>query len=91
LPLGFCGQREPDEAHLTINENKNIQLDLQINLLAEQENTEMLRLLRLLCEKSGIGLTALATTEVLAQKTKPEALVDQIEKTSKKHQPNITD
>jgi len=51
----------------------------------------MLRLLRLLCEKSGIGLTALATTEVLAQKTKPEALVDQIEKTSKRHQPNITD
>ena len=29
-------------------------LDLQINLLAKQENTEMLKLLRLLCEKSGI-------------------------------------
>src|SRR5260370_40022573 len=28
-------------------------LDLQINLLAEQENTEVLKLLRKLCEKAG--------------------------------------
>ena len=31
-------------------------LDLQINMLAEQENTEILRLLRLLCEHSGVRL-----------------------------------
>lgn len=31
-------------------------LDLQINLLAEQENTEQMRLLRLLCEKAGIQI-----------------------------------
>ena len=36
-----------------LSERRN-QLDLQINLLSEQENTEMLKLLRLLCEKSGI-------------------------------------
>src|SRR4249919_3350135 len=36
-----------------LNERRN-KLDLQINLLAEQENTEMLRLLRLLCEKLDI-------------------------------------
>src|SRR5687768_14770543 len=32
------------------------QLDLQINLLAEQENTEMLRMLRLICERLEIPL-----------------------------------
>jgi uncharacterized membrane protein len=36
-----------------LSERRN-HLDLQINLLAEQENTEQLRLLRLLCEKAGI-------------------------------------
>src|SRR5207247_7432952 len=36
-----------------LDERRN-RLDLQINLLAEQENTEMLKLLRLLCKKSGI-------------------------------------
>ena len=39
------------QARLTERRNH---LDLQINLLAEQENTEQLRLLRLLCEKVGI-------------------------------------
>ena len=38
-----------------LSERRN-HLDLQINMLAEQENTEMLRLLRLLCEHSGIDL-----------------------------------
>ena len=64
------------------------QLDLQINLLAEQENTEMLRLLQLLCEKSGIGLSEMATTELLSQETKPDTLVEQITSTSKQTPPN---
>jgi uncharacterized membrane protein len=55
-------------------------LDLQINLLAEQENTELLRLLRLLCEQSGIKLKESAAVDALAQETKPEALITQIEK-----------
>src|SRR5262249_42442714 len=40
-----------------LSERRN-QLDLQVNLLAEQENTEQLRLLRLLCKKAGIRLEA---------------------------------
>src|SRR5439155_21773409 len=40
--------------HAKLNEPRN-KLDLQINLLAEQENTEMLRLLRLLCQKLEIS------------------------------------
>jgi uncharacterized membrane protein len=38
-------------AHLA---DRRAHLDLQINLLAEQENTIMLRMLRRLCEKHGI-------------------------------------
>src|ERR1041385_7758838 len=42
------------------------QLDLQINLLAEQENTEMLRLLRLLCKQSGVPAEQISKSDVLA-------------------------
>ena len=38
-----------------LSERRN-HLDLQINMLAEQETTEILRLLRLLCEHSGLSL-----------------------------------
>jgi uncharacterized membrane protein len=55
------------------------QLDLQINLLAEQENTEMLRLLRRLCEKNGIEVDDRRAIEALAQQTKPDKVVKQIE------------
>ena len=58
------------------------QLDLQINLLAEQENTQMLRLLRLLCEKAGISPQELSGAAILTQETKPDALIKQIAKTS---------
>jgi uncharacterized membrane protein len=47
------------------------QLDLQINLLAEQENTEMLKLLRLLCEKSGIRVECGANGKALEQASSP--------------------
>jgi uncharacterized membrane protein len=58
------------------------QLDLQINLLAEQENTEMLRLLRLLCEKAGVSAADLSSTELLSEETNPDALIAQIAKTA---------
>lgn len=61
-----------------LSERRN-HLDLQINLLAEQENTEQLRLLRLLCEKAGIQLTQ-KTIEALEQKTSPTEIVEQIAK-----------
>ena len=58
------------------------QLDLQINLLAEQENTEMLRLLRLLCEKAGISSDQLSSCKVLAEETAPASLIQQIASTT---------
>jgi uncharacterized membrane protein len=55
-------------------------LDLQINLLAEQETTEILRLLRKLCEKQGIDVgEEEPTLAALEQHTKPERLLRQIE------------
>jgi uncharacterized membrane protein len=54
-------------------------LDLQINLLSEQENTEMLKLLRLLCEKSGIRVERRAAGKALEQATSPLDVIRQIE------------
>jgi uncharacterized membrane protein len=52
-------------------------LDLQINLLAEQENTEQLRLLRLLCEKAGISVGERQSRR-LEEATQPDEIVRQI-------------
>ncbi len=60
------------------------QLDLQINLLAEQESTETLRLLRKLCEHSGIDLSTEHRERVLERRTRPEEVVDLLERAVKK-------
>ena len=62
-----------------LNERRN-HLDLQINLLAEQENTEQLRLLRLLCENAGIRLDT-RQEQALEQATHPDKIVRQITET----------
>ena len=59
-----------------ISERRN-QLDLQINLLAEQENTEQLRLLRLLCEKAGIKVNG-PVSEAMEEATQPDEIIRQI-------------
>ena len=64
------------------------QLDLQINLLSEQENTEILRLLRLLCEKQGIARDQFSGREALHQETKPDSLMKQIVKTEDDQAPS---
>ncbi len=63
-----------------LSERRN-HLDLQINLLAEQENTEMLRLLRKLCEHAGIPVEDEKNLKALEEMTRPEHVVRQIEKT----------
>jgi uncharacterized membrane protein len=60
-----------------LDERRN-HLDLQINLLAEQENTEQLRLLHLLCEKAGIRLEAQTTGQAFEEATQPAEIVRQI-------------
>lgn len=53
-------------------------LDLQINLLAEQENSKMLTMLRALMEHAGIAHGD-PEVRMLQEATKPEKLVEQIE------------
>lgn len=55
-------------------------LDLQINLLAEQESTMALRLLRRLCDHAGMDLEAFdVESRDLAKKTNIRALIDELD------------
>jgi uncharacterized membrane protein len=58
---------------------RRAQLDLQINLLTEQENTKMLKLLVKIGEKLGPEETD-ATVKALEEATRPDRLVEQIER-----------
>ena len=60
-----------------IAERRN-HLDLQINLLAEQENTKMLLILQQIAEKVGANIDHQAHV-ALREATRPEKLVEQIE------------
>jgi uncharacterized membrane protein len=57
------------------------QLDLQINLLTEQENTKMLTMLEQIAKKVGANVSQDPTLAVLEQATQPAELVEQIERT----------
>ena len=63
---------------LRISDRRN-QLDLQINLLTEQENTKMLQLLERIAEKVGVDVSMDAELRFLKQVTHPEKLIAQIE------------
>lgn len=64
------------ETRLTERRNH---LDLQINLLAEQENTKILNMLTSIAKTVGADVTGDPEAEVLEQATRPENLVEQIE------------
>jgi uncharacterized membrane protein len=63
---------------MRITERRN-QLDLQINLLAEQENTKMLQLMDRMAKKMGLYEEDDPEIKVLEQATRPETLARQIE------------
>lgn len=60
-----------------ISERRN-HLDLQINLLSEQENTQMLMMLRAIAEKVGVNLSRDDQVRAMSEETKPQQLVKQI-------------
>ncbi|MBS1795304.1 MAG: DUF1003 domain-containing protein [Acidobacteria bacterium] len=66
---------------------RNNHLDLQINLLTEQENTKMLRMLRMIADKLEIDVEDDPTVQVLEQATRPEKLVEQIEEATRRSEP----
>ena len=59
--------------------DKRGHLDLQLNLLAEQENTKMLLMLEEIGRTVGCQFEEGAEVRVLAEATEPEALSDQID------------
>lgn len=61
-----------------IRERRN-HLDLQINLLSEQENTQMIRMLRAIAEKVGADVSDKVHLKALSEKTQPHKLAKQIE------------
>lgn len=66
-----------------LSERRN-HLDLQINLLAEQENTKMLLLLARIAEKLEVRCDDDPSIAVLEQATRPDHLAKQIEKADEK-------
>jgi uncharacterized membrane protein len=62
------------ETRLTERRNH---LDLQINMLAEQENTKMIEILRLIAERVGVPYEQLGL-DTFQQEMKPEKLAEQI-------------
>jgi uncharacterized membrane protein len=63
---------------MRVAERRN-QLDLQINLLAEQENTKTLQILERIAKKVGAHVGDDPQVRALEEATRPEALVEQIE------------
>ena len=61
-----------------LNERRH-HLDLQVNMLAEQETTEILRLLHLLCERSGIDVDDRRNGKAFQEQTKHAEIVKQIQ------------
>jgi len=57
-------------------------LDLQINLLAEQENTKTLQLLAAIATKLGIDPTDDPDVAVLEQAIRPDKLIEQIDRSA---------
>lgn len=55
-------------------------LDLQINLLAEQENTKMLRMLDRIAAKLGVSVDDDLSLEALERATRPDRLAEQIDR-----------
>lgn len=66
-----------EEAHLAERRNT---LDLQINLLAEQENTKMLRMLDRIAAKVGVTFDDDPSLAALERATRPDRLAEQIDR-----------
>jgi uncharacterized membrane protein len=63
---------------------RRAQLDLQINMLSEQENTKMLCLLRLIARKLGVEDVSDKEIELLAKALQPEQLARHIDESQKR-------
>jgi uncharacterized membrane protein len=69
---------------LRISERRN-QLDLQINLLTEQENTKMIQILERIAKKVGVDTGSDPEVRILKEDIDPEKLVAQIEQAQREN------
>lgn len=67
---------------MRISERRN-QLDLQINLLSEQENTKMLQMLERIARRVGVHDHDDLQVRALEEATRPESLIEQIEEAAR--------
>lgn len=70
-----------EETRLTERRNA---LDLQINLLAEQENTKMLHILQAIAKKVGAQIDDDPALAALEQATRPDKLAEQIDRVTQR-------
>jgi uncharacterized membrane protein len=66
-----------------LSERRN-QLDLQVNLLTEQENTKMLQVLERIAKQLGVATDDDPSLRVLEQATRPDRLVNQIDQATRR-------
>lgn len=69
---------------LRISDRRN-QLDLQINLLTEQENTKMIQMLERIAQKVGADTGGDPDISILKEPTHPEKLIAQIEQAQREN------
>jgi uncharacterized membrane protein len=69
-----------------VSERRN-QLDLQINLLTEQENTKMLQMLQSISRAVGVTDHDDPSLDVLEQATRPDKLAEQIDRAAQEDAP----
>lgn len=72
------------QRHETQLTEQRSHLDLQINLLIEQENTKMLKMLKSIASKVGAAIDADADLAAMEESTRPEQLLKQIEQAATK-------
>lgn len=66
-------------------QDRRNKLDLQVNLLSEQEATELIRVVILIAKQMGIDNEALQTIEAMAEDTSPEEVLQKIDAIEKEN------
>jgi uncharacterized membrane protein len=66
-------------------DDRRAQLDLQVNLLSEQENTKMLELLERIARQVGVDVSDDAEVRAFEEATRPQKVLQQIEQSMAKN------
>lgn len=70
---------------LSRQQDRRNNLDLQVNLLLEQESTELIRVILLMAEKLGVDPRELTKLQSMAEDTSPEEVLQKIDDVEKEN------